>query len=182
VKVHAARSTHQNAALRTALLFDPGERWCYGTSLDWVGRIVEVASGKRLGAYLQENLFAPLGMASTGFGVTPSMRERLATIHQRGDDDALGPLMGRKVPEQPEADNGGGGLWLYGTAGDYLRFIRLILNRGTADGTRLLKPEPVDPPRERSACHGGECADVQEPPPCISRNFGCFSLAAFLVR
>src|SRR5262249_24869375 len=79
----------QNAALRTPLLFDPGDRWFYGINIDWAGKMVEVVSRKRLGAYLQENLFSPLGMANTAFKITPEMRERLAKIHQRDDNDAL---------------------------------------------------------------------------------------------
>ena len=75
----------QNAALRTPLLFDPGDRWFYGINIDWAGKMVEAVSGKRLGTYLQDNLFAPLGMTSTAFKITPAMRERLAKIHQRGD-------------------------------------------------------------------------------------------------
>ena len=86
--------TCQNAALGTPLLFDPGDKWFYGIGIDWAGKMVEAASGKRLGDYLQQNLFAPLGMTSTAFKITPDMRERLAKIHQRGDDETLTPQMG----------------------------------------------------------------------------------------
>jgi CubicO group peptidase (beta-lactamase class C family) len=132
----------QNATLRTPLLFDPGERWFYGINYDWAGKMVEAASGKKLGVYLQENLFAPLGMTSTAFKITPSMRERLARVHQRGDNDAFTPLIQLELPQEPEFEMGGGGL--YGTAEDYLRFVRLILNRGNAGGNQLLKPETVE--------------------------------------
>jgi methyl acetate hydrolase len=132
----------QNAALRTPLLFDPGDRWLYGINIDWAGKMVEAVSGKRLGAYLQENLFAPLGMTSTAFKIRPEMRDRLAKIHQRGDNDAFTPQMDLEIPQEPEFEMGGGGL--YGTGGDYLRFVRLILNHGKADGNPVLKPETVD--------------------------------------
>jgi len=132
----------QNAALKTPLLFDPGERWYYGINIDWAGKMVEAVSGKRLGAYLQENLFAPLGMSSTAFKITPAMRERLAKIHQRGDDDALTPQLDLEIPQDAEFDMGGGGL--YSTAGDYLKFVRMILNRGKANGVQVLRPETVD--------------------------------------
>jgi CubicO group peptidase (beta-lactamase class C family) len=132
----------QSAALRTPLLFDPGDRWFYGINIDWAGKMVEAVSGKRLGTYLQDNLFAPLGMTSTAFKITPAMRERLAKIHQRGDNDALTPQMDLEIPQEPEFEMGGGGL--YGTGGDYLRFIRLILNRGKAGSNQVLKPETVD--------------------------------------
>jgi CubicO group peptidase (beta-lactamase class C family) len=134
-------TTCQNAALRTPLLFDPGERWDYGINLDYVGKAVEAVSGKKLSAVLQEKLFEPLGMSDTAFKITPSMRQRLAKIHQRGDDDKLTPLMDLEIPQEPEFEMGGGGL--YGTAGDYLKFVRMILNGGKANGRQVLKTETV---------------------------------------
>jgi methyl acetate hydrolase len=130
-----------NATLRTPLMFDPGERWEYGINIDWVGKIVEAVSGKRLGAYMKEHIFEPLGMTSTAFKITPDMRRRLAKIHQRGEDGTL-QATDLEIPQEPEFDMGGGGL--YSTAGDYLKFVRMILNRGAGDGHRILKPETVD--------------------------------------
>jgi methyl acetate hydrolase len=132
----------QNAALSTPLLFDPGEKWYYGINIDWAGKMVEAVSGQRLGAYMHDNLFAPLGMTSTAFKITPAMRERLAKIHQRGDDDRLTPQRDLEIPQDAEFDMGGGGL--YSTAGDYLKFVRMILNRGKANGTEVLRPATVD--------------------------------------
>ena len=140
----------QNAALRTPLLFDPGERWEYGINIDFVGKAVERVSGRKLGAALRESLFEPLGMKDTSFRITPSMRQRLAKIHQRGDDDKLTPLMDLEIPQEPEFEMGGGGL--YGTAGDYLKFVRMILNDGSAGGKRVLKAETV---KTMSANHIG---------------------------
>jgi methyl acetate hydrolase len=131
----------ENAALTTPLLFDPGEKWEYGINIDWAGKMVEAVSGKRLGAYLTENLFTPLGMSSTAFKITPGMRERLAKIHQRDEKDAFSPI-DLEVPQDPEFEMGGGGL--YSTAGDYLQFVRMILNRGKAAGGQVLKPETVE--------------------------------------
>jgi len=131
----------QNAALRTPLLFDPGERWDYGINIDFVGKAVEAVSGKKLSAVLKENLFEPLGMNDTAFKITPSMRQRLAKIHQRGDDDKLAPLMDLEIPQEPEFEMGGGGL--YGTAGDYVKFVRMMLNDGKANGKQVLKAETV---------------------------------------
>jgi methyl acetate hydrolase len=102
---------------------------------------VETASGKKLGAVLKENLFEPLGMKDTAFRITPSMRQRLAKIHQRGEDDKLAPLMDLEIPQEPEFEMGGGGL--YGTAGDYLKFVRMMLNGGKANGKQILKAETV---------------------------------------
>ena len=131
----------QHAALRTPLLFDPGERWDYGINIDFVGKAVEAASRKKLSTVMKDNLFEPLGMKDTAFKITPSMRQRLAKIHQRGDDDKLAPLMDLEIPQEPEFEMGGGGL--YGTAGDYLKFVRMMLNSGKANGKQVLKPETV---------------------------------------
>jgi methyl acetate hydrolase len=134
-------TTCQNAALLTPLLFDPGERWDYGINIDYVGKAVEAVSGKKLSAAMKANLLDPLGMGDTAFKITPSMRQRLAKIHQRGDDDKLTPLMDLEIPQEPEFEMGGGGL--YGTAGDYLKFVRMILNGGKANGKQVLKAETV---------------------------------------
>ncbi len=134
-------ATCQNAALRTPLLFDPGERWEYGISTDWLGKVIEATSGQRLGSYLEENVFGPLGMHDTAFRISASMRERLAKVHQRGSDGQLAPI-DLEVPQQPELEMGGSGL--YGTARNYLQFVRMILQRGRLDGARVLQAETVE--------------------------------------
>lgn len=129
------------AELRLPLLFDPGERWQYGINIDWVGRIVEAVSGQKLGAYLSQHVLGPLGMQDTAFRLTPQMRARKATIHQRLEDGQLVPT-DFEVPQEPQFEMGGGGL--YSTVGDYLKFVRMILNRGQAAGGQVLKPETVE--------------------------------------
>jgi methyl acetate hydrolase len=132
----------QNKALTTPLLFDPGERWFYGINIDWAGKMVEAASGKKLGQYMRDNILGPLGMDSTGFRITDSMRKRLAKIHHRGPDGALQPDTALELPQEPEFEMGGGGL--YSTAGDYLKFVRMMLNQGKSDkGETVLKPATV---------------------------------------
>jgi CubicO group peptidase (beta-lactamase class C family) len=132
----------ENKALTTPLTFDPGERWDYGINIDWAGKMVEAASGKKLGQYLKDNVLGPLGMDSTAFFISPDMRGRLAKIHHRGADGSLTPDMELEIPQQPEFEMGGGGL--YGTAGDYLKFVRMMLNQGKSDrGEPVLKPETV---------------------------------------
>jgi len=133
----------QNKALTTPLLFDPGERWFYGINIDWAGKMVEAASGKKLGQYMDDNILGPLGMDSTGFRISDDMRGRLAKIHHRGADGALQPDPALELPQEPEFEMGGGGL--YSTAGDYLKFVRMMLNQGRSDkGEQVLKPESVD--------------------------------------
>ncbi len=143
-------TTCLNEALRTPLLFDPGERWEYGINIDFVGKAIESVTGRKLSAVLQENLFEPLGMRDTAFKITPSMRQRLAKIHQHGEDGSLTPLMELEIPQEPEFEMGGAGL--YGTAGDYLKFVRMILNGGKANGRQVLNPETV---KTMSANHIG---------------------------
>jgi methyl acetate hydrolase len=133
-------TTCTNAALTTPLLFDPGDRWSYGISIDWAGKVVEAASGKKLDRYLQDHILGPLGMNDTSFRLSPSQRARLATVHQRGDDGALTPIE-FEMPQDPEFHMGGGGL--YGTARDYLAFARMIMLGGTLDGVRVLAPDTV---------------------------------------
>ena len=132
----------QNVALTTPLLFDPGERWFYGINIDWAGKMVEAASGKKLGQYMAEHIFGPLGMTSTAFRISDGMRKRMAKIHHRGPDGKLTPDPALELPQEPEFEMGGGGL--YSTAGDYLKFVRMMLNQGKSDkGQPVLKPGTV---------------------------------------
>ena len=135
--------TATRASLGTPLLFDPGEAWEYGSSIDWAGQVVEGIAGRRLGEVMRERIFAPLGMESTAFALTPAMRARLACIHQREADGSLTPLPDLQLPQEPELHMGGHGL--YSTVPDYLAFIRLWLNDGEGpDGGRVLKRETVE--------------------------------------
>ncbi len=130
----------RNDALRTPLVFDPGERWEYGIGIDLVGKAVEQVSGRSLEEQLRERILDPLGMADTGFTITPGMRARLASVHARKPDGSLEPIA-FELPQPPEFFMGGGGL--YATGGDYLRFLRMLLRGGELDGIRILGPETV---------------------------------------
>jgi methyl acetate hydrolase len=130
----------EKKALTAPLATEPGSQWEYSISIDFVGLAVEAASGQRLDAYFRENIFAPLGMNDTAFALTPRMRERLVGMHMRQSDGTLQPIA-FELPQQPEFHMGGGGL--YGTAHDYIRFIRMFLNKGTLDGNRVLKAATV---------------------------------------
>ncbi len=132
--------TLENESLRVPLAFDPGRRWEYGIGIDWVGKMVESASGKTLGAYFADHLTGPLGMSDTAFVHTPSMLDRAAGVHARTPDGDL-PAIDLPVVENPEFEMGGGGL--HGTMGDYGKFIRMILNDGELDGTRVLNADTV---------------------------------------
>jgi methyl acetate hydrolase len=130
----------ENKALTTPLRFDPGEAWDYGINIDWVGKAVEKVAGMKLGDWFAKHLTGPLGMKDTAFRLRPDMRARLAAMHARGPDGALSPIP-FELPQEPEFQMGGGGL--YGTAPDYLRFVRMLMNGGRLDGARVLKPETV---------------------------------------
>ncbi len=133
--------TASKASLNTPLLFDPGERWEYGSNMDWAGQVVEAVTGQRLGQVMQDRIFEPLGMTSSGFVLTPDMRSRMAYIHQRDAAGALTPLMDLVHPQEPEVHMGGHGL--YSTVPDYCRFIRMWLNDGAGEHGRLLRAETV---------------------------------------
>jgi len=129
------------ASLMTPLLFDPGEKWEYGSNIDWCGQIVESIRGKRLGEVMKERIFAPLGMEDIAFSPTPAMRSRLAVIHQREADGSLTPLPDLQLPADPEVHMGGHGL--YASIGEYMKFIRMWLNDGAGPNGRVLKQETV---------------------------------------
>jgi methyl acetate hydrolase len=125
------------------LLFDPGERWHYSTSVDVVGRIVEAVSGQKLEEYFRANIFAPLKMDDTSYNVPEAKGPRLVAQQQRAGERMDGAIELQK-PQPPltiAAPIGGGGL--ASTAEDYGRFMRMLLNGGALDGARVLKPETV---------------------------------------
>ena len=127
-----------NAALTVPLIFDPGEKWEYGVSIDFAGKAVEAVTGQKLGRYMKENIFDPLGMKDTGFKIGDEQRKRLAKIHARTPDGLV--ATDTEIPQEPEFEMGGGGL--YGTVGDYLRFAQVFLHDGTFNGRRFSSPRP----------------------------------------
>lgn len=127
-------------AIRTPLLFDPGEKWEYGSNIDWAGQVVEGIRGKRLSEVIKERLFAPLGITDMAFARTDDMKARTASIHARGEDGSLTP-MAFALPDDPEVDMAGHGL--YGSVGEYMKFIRMWLNDGMGPNGQVLKPETV---------------------------------------
>jgi methyl acetate hydrolase len=130
----------KNAALMLPLAFDPGERWEYGINIDWIGKAVERVSNQKLGDYFVEHLFGPIGMRDTAFKLTQERRARLVGMHTRGLDGVLAP-MDFELPQKPEFEMGGGGL--YGTVADYVAFASVFLNQGRAGGRQILKPKTV---------------------------------------
>jgi CubicO group peptidase (beta-lactamase class C family) len=122
------------------LLFEPGTQWSYGTGVDQLGRVVEKISGQNLEAYFRAHIFAPLGMDDTFYNVPAAKHARVVNSHQRGPDGSLVENK-RGTPPVRTSFNGGGGL--YSTAGDYLKFLRMLLNGGELDSKRILTRETV---------------------------------------
>ncbi len=122
------------------LLFEPGTRWHYGTSVDWLGRLVEKVSGLPLEDYFRQKIFTPLAMPDTSYFVPKDNEARLVTVNRRRPDGSL-------VHDEPQPPTSGftpvGGGGLTSTAGDYIRFTRMILNGGQLDGTRVLAADSV---------------------------------------
>ena len=129
-----------DAFLQAPLLFDPGMRWEYGISTDWVGRIVERVSGRPLEAYFRENIFDPLGMRDSSFDVPAEKQSRVVAMSRRGADGVF-----VEQPRPPAGASrfysGGGGL--HSTAPDYLRLVRAIMAGGQLDGRRILSAQSI---------------------------------------
>jgi CubicO group peptidase (beta-lactamase class C family) len=136
------------------LLFEPGTSWNYSLSTDVLGRVVEVASGKLLDEFFRERIFTPLKMKDTAFFVDPAKVGRVAALYRAGEGHVL-----NRAPETPIRDGTlvystnypykgprtyfSGGAGLTSTAGDYARFLQMLLDGGELDGVRLLRPETV---------------------------------------
>ena len=131
-------------AAKAPLVCEPGSAWHYGISIDVLGRVIEVASGKPFDEFLEARIFKPLGMKDTGFMVPPDKADRFAANYK------LTKSFGMELLDDPESSpfleksglpSGGGGT--VGTAADYLRFAQMILNGGELDGVRIVSKEAI---------------------------------------
>ena len=125
------------------LLFEPGERWHYGTSTDVVGRLVEKISGEKLEDYFLRHILGPLKMVDTSYNIPEAKAARVVASQQRDGERMDGKIV-LQSPQPPltvAMPIGGGGLT--STADDYGRFVRMLLNGGALDGVRVLKAETV---------------------------------------
>jgi len=121
------------------LQFDPGESWAYGPSTRVLGDVVEAISGQKLDAFLESRILGPLGMRDTSYLVPAAKYARVVAVNTRA---ANGSLTEQPVPATiPATVQGDAGL--YGTAGDYGLFLRMLLNRGTLSGKRILSEQSV---------------------------------------
>ena len=143
---------------RIPLAFQPGSIWHYSMATDVIAHLIEVLSGQPLQDFLQQRLFAPLGMESTGFSVPPHKQHRIATMY--GHPDITISTLSRitaawksglneridvetTYPSTNTDSFARGGHGLFSTAKDYLRFAQMLLNRGALDGVQILSPHIV---------------------------------------
>jgi CubicO group peptidase (beta-lactamase class C family) len=140
---------------RLPLAYQPGTRWHYSMSIDVLAQLIQVLSGRPLQDFLKERIFAPLGMNDTGFSVPAANGPRIAAMYGRADianhrfsealNSAPGPLdVSRTYPADNTTTWARGGSGLFSTAGDYLRFAQMLLNRGELDGERIISPAIAD--------------------------------------
>lgn len=124
------------------LYFQPGERWMYSYANDILGRVVEIATGEDLDAFMDARIFTPLGMDDTGFYLAELDESRLATLYTHDESGAL-----IELPIENDliryTDIAAGGAGLFSTADDYIRFAMMLANGGTLDGTEILEAETV---------------------------------------
>jgi CubicO group peptidase (beta-lactamase class C family) len=130
-----SNAEHATLVASLPLICQPGAEWNYSRSTDILGRLIEIVSGKTLGAFLKERIFIPLQMTETGFHTGAENAARLA------EPFSTDPWTGEKVQlfnmlEKPVMESGGGGL--VSTTMDYARFCQMLLNAGTLDGSRII--------------------------------------------
>ena len=138
---HPAITSGLKAALYSPLVFEAGERWDYGIGIDWLGQIVEAVDGRRIDRFCREEIFDPLGMPDTSFEVTDRLADRLAVVNARGED---GQFTGYEMAPPSNPELYGMGYALYSTAPDYMRFLRMFLNSGQLDDSRILSEAAVE--------------------------------------
>ena len=120
------------------LVYQPETVWEYGRSIDVLGRMIEVVSGTGLEEFLTRRVLEPLGMKDTAFWVPPEKRDRIAALESAPPGT---PLL-RDITRPRTAEGGGTGL--VSTAGDYARFLQMLLNGGTLGGVRVLSRKTVE--------------------------------------
>lgn len=132
---------------KVPLLFQPGEKWLYGFSADILAGIIEVVSNKKYSEFLDEEIFNPLGMNDTGFFVPKEKANRFANIYKFDENEkVLKPFeedfLGVYYGEDVEFESGGAGL--VSTLDDYSKFAKMLLNKGTYNGIRILGRKTVE--------------------------------------
>ena len=127
----------------------PGDQWIYGYSIDILGALIEAVSGQPLDEFLRTRILDPLGMEDTHFYLPFDKRDRLATVYSATNDGLVrapnpGHMVGQGAYVDGPRTSFSGGAGLLSTAGDYARFLQMMLNGGELEGTRLLSRKTVE--------------------------------------
>lgn len=135
------------------LLFEPGSEVQYGLSLDVLGYLCEIISGKPLFQFFEDEIFGPLKMIDTQYYISSKKSDRLVSLYSSTPDKKLFKSTGKESPifidnvnypiEGAKTYNSGGG-GLTSTAPDYSRFAQMLLNKGELDGMRILSRKSVE--------------------------------------
>lgn len=141
---HAGTVDIINALVRSPLQFEPGEKFLYSMCHDVLGAVIEIASGQRFSSYMEENIWAPLGMKDTGFVLPEEKQHRLVALYEC---DTPGHYVPYSDPSEfnltDRCESGGAGL--YSTVKDYSLFADAMANGGVGiTGQQILKPETID--------------------------------------
>lgn len=128
------------------LKWEPGTKWEYGSGLQVVGRVIEVASGEPFDLFVQKRIFDPLGMTRTTFHLTPELRSRLTVVYKLNEDkSALVPgehrylVTDANVRQTPMPSGG-----LFSTAEDVNRFYAMVLAGGEVNGARIVSRRSIE--------------------------------------
>jgi len=142
------------------LEYAPGAHWVYSVATDVLGYVVQVVSGRPFADFVRDEILRPLKMTDTDFLVADGKRARFASCYWlvEGKLELYSPYPNEKYFAAPGLESGGGGL--AGTAGDYLRFARMLLNKGELDGVRLLSPKTVTMMTANQLPGGKEIVDL----------------------
>jgi methyl acetate hydrolase len=138
---HPSVISGTRTSLQYPMMSEPGTRWAYGPNFDWLGRVVEAVDGRDITAFCRAEIFEPLAMHKTLFEIGESEARHLSAVCVRAEHGGFAPIE-IAPPSGPEFYSMGHGL--YATAPDFIRFLRMLLNRGQLDGNRILSPEALN--------------------------------------
>jgi methyl acetate hydrolase len=132
----------ENVIFTAPLVADPGTTYEYGINTDWLGKVIEAASGQTLDVFIEQNIARPLGMNESAFRMSAEQRANSVPVHLKGEDGTWAPS-DIDLVQDPEYWAGGHGL--HSTPRDFLKFERMLLGNGTSpDGVKILESETVD--------------------------------------
>ncbi len=132
----AGVASDNDAFLAAPLIFQPGENWEYGINIDWAGKIIEKVCGVDLNEYVKANILRPLGMEHTSFSINDLNADALVPLGLRDDDGNLSDVS-ELMPNVTDGPYLGGG-GLYSNVGDYMKFMRMVLQNGQGPDSEIL--------------------------------------------